>query len=104
MAESFLAPADRSRKIAFIVRKAMQDHGKQVALATAMGVSESSISRMQCETLDAFASLLAHCGLKVVGADSVCVSREKAEAMGTLLNAALKKTENPAQLLWEDET
>lgn len=103
MMEVLTLPAERSRKIAFTVRKAMQEQGKQVALAAAMGVSESSISRMQGETLDAFASLLAHCGLKVVDASSVCVSRERAEAMGVLLNAALRKTENPAQLLWDDE-
>ena len=70
---------------------------------SAMGVAESTVSRMNGETLDAFASLLAHCGLNAVPLEAVCVSRERAEAMGVLLNAALRKTENPAQLLWDDE-
>lgn len=103
MSEASLSVHERSRKIATTIRKAMQEHGKQVALATAMGVAESTVSRMNGETLDAFASLLAHCGLNAVPLEAVCVSRERAEAMGVLLNAALRKSENPAQLLWDDE-
>lgn len=85
------------------MRKAMAAQGKQVALAAAMGVSESSVSRMNGEVLDSFASLMAHCGLKCVPVEHVCVSRERAEAMGTLLNAALAVHPNPAALLWEEE-
>jgi hypothetical protein len=98
-----MSPHERSRKNAFTIRKAMAAQGKQVALAAAMGVSESTISRMQSETLDAFALLLAHCGLKCVPVENTCISRERAEAMGTLLNAALAKQANPAALLWEEE-
>ena len=73
MIEASLSARERSRKIACTVRKAVAEYGKQVALAAAMDVSESTVSRLQSETLDAFSSLLAHCGLKVVPAEKVCV-------------------------------
>ena len=94
---------ERSRKIAFTLRKGMAEQGKQVALAAAMGVSESTISRMNGDVLDTFSSIIAHCGLKLVSIEAVCVSRARAEAMGELFNAALAKQKNVASLLWDDD-
>ena len=98
-----MSPSERSRKIASTVRKAMQEQGKQVALASAMGVSESTVSRMQSETLDAFASLLAHCGLKCVPLSFHCVSREMYEAMTLINHRAMADPEIARKLMWEEE-
>lgn len=103
MSEAFTDPHQRARKIASTVRKAIADQGKQVALAAAMGVAESTVSRMQSETLDAFASLLAHCGLKCISDDKVCVSREMYAAMTLINQRAMSDPEVARKLVWEEE-
>lgn len=95
-------PSERARKIASVILQRLAG-GAQSAIAASVGVSESTVSRFKSEHLDTFAAILAHAGLKVVPVESVCVDPKRVEAMGELLNAALRKAPNPASLLWDDD-
>jgi len=103
IATSSLSASDRSRKYVSLVLQAMQEPGRQVAAATVMGMSESTVSRLKNEHLQHFALLLAHVGLKIVPADRVCVSRETYEAMTHIATRAMSNADVARQLVWEDE-
>lgn len=101
MTASSPTPAERARKAHVTVLKAMQEPGRQVAAATAMGVSESTVSRMKTEHLESFCSLLAHLGLKVVPVEMQCFPADKVQALLTLARDHLSTIERPDQLVWE---
>lgn len=100
---SSLSPVERSRKSSSIVLQALQGVGRQASAAIAMGMSESTISRLKNEHLDHFSLLLAHLGLKIVPADHVCVSRKTYEAMTHIATRAMANESVARQLVWEDE-
>lgn len=52
----------------------LQEPGRAVAVAAAMGVSESTVSRIKNERLSEVLLFLAHMGWKVVPADSKCMN------------------------------
>jgi len=79
----------------------MQEPGRQVAIATAMGVSESTVSRLKNDQLDQFCLLLAHAGLKVVPIEMQCFPADKVQALLTLARDHLATIEHPDQLVWE---
>ena len=62
-------PEDRARKIVSSILKATQRDASQTAIAAAMGVSESTVSRLLSDHLDKLALVMAHAGLRVVGQD-----------------------------------
>lgn len=97
------SPAERARKAAGTILQALQVQGMGVAIAAAMGVSESTVSRLKNEHLDDFCRLLAHAGLKVVPADRVCIDPKKLEALATIAAAAMQTTESTKRLVWEDD-
>jgi len=101
MSASSPTPAERARKAHVTVLKAMQEPGRQVAAATAMGVSESTVSRMKTEHLESFCALLAHLGLKVVPVEMQCFPADKVQALLTLARDHLSTIERPDQLVWE---
>lgn len=102
MHPSSASPAERARKISAIVLQRVQRDATQVALATSMGVSESTVSRMLApEHLDKLALLLAHAGLKVVPVEMQCFPQEKVQALLTLARDHLVAIERPDQLHWE---
>ena len=71
-------------------------------MAAAMGVSESTISRMLApDHLDKLSLLLAHAGLKVVPIEMQCFPQEKVQALLTLARDHLATIEHPGQLTWE---
>lgn len=103
MPASSVTPAERSRKMVSFVLQALQEPGRQVAIAASMGVSESTVSRMKNEQLENMTLLLAHAGLKIVPADYVCVDRMTYESVAHLATRAMSRPEIAKQLIWEDE-
>lgn len=103
IATSSLSASDRSRKYVALVLQAMQEPGRQVAAATAMGMSESTVSRLKNEHLNNFALLLAHLGLKIVPAHHVCVNRNVHELMYETFKRAMADKEVAQKIIWEDE-
>jgi hypothetical protein len=94
-------PAERARKSAVTILRALQEPGRQVAIATAAGVSESTISRFKSEQIDQFSLFLAHAGLKVVPTEMQCFHPDKIQALLTLAKDHLRAIERPEQLTWE---
>lgn len=92
---------ERARKSHVAVLRALQEPGRQVAIATAMGVSESTVSRFKSEQLEQFCTVLAYAGLKVVPSEMQCFPTEKIQALLTLAKAHLGAIERPEQLTWD---
>lgn len=101
MSASSPTPSERARKAYLTVLRALQEPGRQVAIATAMGVSESTVSRFKNDQLEQFCSVLAHAGLKVVPTDMQCFPADKVQALLTLAKDHLSAIERPDQLVWE---
>ena len=98
------SPAERARKISSTILHATQRDATQSALAAAMGVSESTVSRMLAPAhLDQMAILLAHAGLKVVPVERICVDPQMYEAMTRIASRAMADTETAQRLVWGDE-
>ena len=103
MNELSMSPQEKSRKIVSTILKAIEENGKQTALATAMGVADSTITRMKGEVLDNFALMLAHSGLRVVPASHICVSPEMFHATTTIVQRAMADPDVARKLLREEE-
>lgn len=101
MQQSSLTPAERARKTHSTVLQALSRPGTQAALAVALGVSESNISRLKNEHLEPVCQLLAHLGLKLVPSDAMVCSRDTANAIFHLARARLN-TASGADALAED--
>lgn len=99
MPESSLCPRERARKNVATVLQAVQRDTKQVAIATAMGISEATVSRMLSEQLERFAALLAFAGLKVVSNEMKCYPEDYAKALHVM--ARMHVQNPPEQLTWD---
>ena len=91
-------PAERACKTVQLVLQRLQEPGRAVALATSMGVSESTVSRIKNERLEEVALMLAHLGLKVVPSEFKCVD---AQAYVFLTQTHEKVMRVAPHLIWE---
>lgn len=80
MNEVWESANERSRKAIGSVLQSMQTPGKGVAMATAMGVSEATVSRLKNEQMDGVVTFLYHAGFKVVPQDYRCIPEVQARA------------------------
>lgn len=103
MSSALPTAAERARKMACTVLQRLQEPGRQVSIATAMGVSESTVSRLKNEHLEPLCELLAHAGLKIVPVEVKCFPAEKVDALLTLAKAHLASIENADSLEFEAE-
>ena len=94
-------PSERARKAYCAVLQRLQEPGTQVALASDIGVSESTISRFKNEQLETFCSVIAHLGLKVVPVEMQCFPADRIQALLTLSKAHLETISQAEQLRWE---
>lgn len=101
MAASSTSVHERARKTQVTILRALQEPGRQVALATSMGISESTVSRLKNDQLEQFSELLAHLGLKVVNQEMQCFPPDQIQALLTLSKVHLASIERPDQLVWE---
>ncbi len=94
-------PPERARKAEQRVLQVLQERERAVSLATAMGTSESTISRIKNERLAEVLLFLARLGFKVVPADHKCVDPEAHAFLTRTHERVLAKAPN---LIWgEDE-
>lgn len=93
------SPAERAKKAH---RLALQRTAAvtQVAVAAAMGVSESTVNRIKTERLEEVLLFLAHLGLKVVPADFKCVDRASYDF---LVRSHTRVMEKAPELIWETD-
>lgn len=83
------------------VLKRLQEPGRQAAIATAMGVSDPTVSRLKTEHLAQLCELLAYCGLKIVAVETSCFPRDKITALLTFAKAHLDTIETADDLSGE---
>jgi hypothetical protein len=95
------ALAEASRKVTSIVLQGLARHG-QVHVAQALGVSESTVSRMKTEDIPRMAGLLVACGLKVVPAEFRCYRPDTIDALLTLARDRLEQVRTVEQLAWDE--
>lgn len=100
MAELSLTPAERAKKALTLVFQAMKDPGSAVAVAVAMGVSESTVSRMKNDQMEGVLLLLAHLGIKCVPASHTCIDRESYEF---LVRSHTRVMTKAPHLIWEQD-
>lgn len=101
MGTAYVEPAARARKISSTLRRVVQE-GSQDAIAAAIGVSSSTVSRLLSEHLDHVAAIAAHAGLKLVSADKVCVPADTWEHHCRIVRRVYA-TEERAREFLEDE-
>lgn len=89
MSESSPSPEETARKTITTVLQVLATPGRGVAIATAMGTSESTISRFKSEHLENFARILAYAGLRVVSSDKVCVDPLGFDAVSYIAQKAM---------------
>lgn len=85
------------------VLKRLQEPGRQLAIASAMGVSESTVSRLKNDHLEGLCEMLAHAGLKIVPVEVQCFPPEKIDALMTFAKAYLASVESVDDLSWNDD-
>jgi hypothetical protein len=100
MAESSSPPAERACKAMQMVLQRLQEPGTALAAATAMGVSEATVSRLKNERMEDCLRLLAHLGLKVVPVEHRCV---KAEAYAFLVQTHERVMRAAPHLIWDED-
>jgi hypothetical protein len=95
-----LSPAETARKGVQAALQRLQEPGTGISVAAAMGVSESTISRLKTERMEEVVTLLAHLGLKVVPTDFRCVNPE---AYAFLVQSHQRVMAKAPQLIWEQD-
>lgn len=103
MDELSTTPDERARKSHRIVLQRMQDPGRQVALATVLGVHESTVSRLKNDQLPTMCKVLAHLGLKIVPAELELLDPDKVQAMLVFAKDALQRVETVRDLRWDED-
>jgi len=77
------------------------------SIADAIGKDESVASRVRSGearlTLHEFCALIDLAGQKLVGADNVCVSKDRYSMLAGIASAAMSNPSIVQQLVWEDE-
>lgn len=91
-------PAERARKAVQLALQALQEPGKAASLATAMGVSDSTVSRIKTDRLEEVLMFLSHLGLKVVPAEYKCV---EPSAYAFLTQTFERVQAKAPQLIWD---
>lgn len=100
MSQLSSSPPEIARKGVQLALQRLQEAGKAGAVAAAMGVSDSTVSRLKTERLEECVLLLAHLGLKVVPTDFKCVNPE-AYAFLTSTHERVMRT--APELIWDVE-
>lgn len=100
MAAVSMSPIERSRKNVQMILQALAAAG-QAEAARAMGVSESTVSRMKGDTIDQLGALMAHVGLKVVPAGMQCFDPAYVDALKTLAEVGIRQP-TPRTLDWSE--
>lgn len=94
-------PDARARKIVATVLRATQRDVTQTAIATAMGCSESTVSRLLSDHLEKLALVLAHAGLKVAPAESRCFPPDYVDALLLMAKQHINTVATVRNLEWD---
>ena len=96
------SPDVRARKLHSMLLQAFT--GRQRELATVLGVSDATISRMKNEHLPLFCKMLSHSGLKCVPQGLKCMDPDQADAMFTMFQRSVSRAKSWEEILeWDEE-
>jgi hypothetical protein len=103
MNEFCISPLEKSRKAHSLLLQAMQSDAKQSAIATYMGVDDSTISRLKNTHSQGVLTMLYYAGLKVVPQAMQCYPAADVEAWYAAYRRQVTNAETAAQLFKGDE-
>ena len=98
MSEFSISPLEKARKALAPVLQLLKKDGKQGQIATSMGVSDSSMSRLVNDHLDDVIVVLYHAGFKVVSQDMRCYPAQDVEAWFAAYKRQVQHAETAEQL------
>lgn len=101
MSQSLPTPTERARKGMQFVLQALQEPGKAGALAVAMGLSDSTVSRVKNERAEEVILFLAYLGLKVVPSEYRYVDLKTFTAIEVVYEKAMSRL-TLSELLFQD--
>ena len=101
MPESSADPLARARKCESLVLRRAHAVSQQ-ALAAAVGIDPSTMSRLLSEHLPKLARVMAHAGLKVVDERRGCFDPEYVDALMVLAKQHVQQARPPGELDWDD--
>jgi hypothetical protein len=78
--------------------------GNAEAVAAAIGVSPSTISRLKSDHLETLCAVLARAGLKVVEVERICVDADTYRAVSHLASKAMADPEIARRLVLEGDS
>lgn len=93
---------ERSRKSVSSVLQVMGAAGRGVAMASAMGVSEATVSRIKNEQLDAVVLFLYHAGFKVVPENYRCIPEVQARAWFDSHQREVRRMQESSELFTDE--
>lgn len=100
MAALSLSPPERGRKIVTTIMGRVKLAESQGAIATAIGKSEATVTRLLGDHLDNFGAVLAQLGLKVVPDEYRCVDPETYAFLTSTHERVMRKA---PELIWDRE-
>jgi hypothetical protein len=86
-----------------MVLQRLQEPGRGVALASTLGVSESTVSRLKNDQLEGVLALIYALGFKVVGQCKTCVATSEIKMLREFYARAVQDESLSEQLLGSDE-
>lgn len=95
------AEAARARKYESLLLARLASTGQR-PVADAIGVHESTVSRLKDGPIAQFCQVLPLIGLKLVPAEMRCFSEQELEALFVLAKARLGRMASVRELEWED--
>ena len=93
---------ERSRKAFSSVLQSLQGAGKQSAIASAMGVSEATASRIKTQDMEAVIQFLYHAGFKVVPQDYRCIPEVQARAWFDSHQREVRRMQESSELFTDE--
>ena len=93
---------ERSRKAFSAVLQTLQGAVKQSAIASAMGISEASASRIKNEQMENVVQFLYHAGFKVVPQDYRCIPEVQARAWFDSHQREVRRMQESSELFTDE--
>lgn len=93
------SPTARANKIASSILKATTR--SQGSIAAAMGINESTVSRLMSDHLEKLSLVLAHAGLRVVPSEMRCFPPDYVDALLLMAKHHLRTVESVRTLEWD---
>jgi len=103
MTELSINPSERSRKAYAAVLQRLQEPGRGVAISSALGVSESTVSRIKTEHVEHVLSFLYALGFKLVSQEIACSDSNELKMLRQTYARAVRDEYVAARLFGGDE-